>query len=467
MLNCTMPKDGKVVIVDNNYNEVLPLVRILNKDNIPVLYYSGDVAELPSNPLQGIRLIFLDLRFNPSTDAKSIVSNAYALLHRILGKNNGPYMLLVWTSTGTEYESALTEMLNGMDFKPERIQFISKSDYFEMSSNSIIEYLEGLEEGTYDRQTIEKIKSHVTGNFDEVNYIFRKDSLDKLSNTIEECLQEASLLSLFIEWENKTRETVPEIVNEIFALFPPKMEPKDKLNAMAEFLAEKSMGKSEYKAADDSKKIVALIDQMNELLEHFIDLKRKEYVDYTLPKAETLSVDFPIANFNAWKMIRENKRIDAPGKLYIDASKSFILDGLIRETDRSEEIIKEIRADDKIISVLLNISGECEISQQKYSVIRVVPGILFPVAKLEELIGNKKIKDYKKEKLAENYFAEFKEFTFRRETYVMFYNMAQVTYLDKSALGSLDAVMELARPYYLKVRNAIAMNFNKQGLDLF
>ena len=102
-----LPNGGKVVIVDDRFQEILPLINILNKNAIPVIYYSGRASELPIKPLHGIRLFFLDLRFSTNTDTKTIVSNACNILQTILGENNGPYLLIIWSSTGTDYKEEL------------------------------------------------------------------------------------------------------------------------------------------------------------------------------------------------------------------------------------------------------------------------------------------------------------------------------------------------------------------------
>ena len=102
-----LPNGGKVVIVDDCFQEILPLINILNRNVIPVTYYTGKADELPERPLQGVRLFFLDLRFSPNVDPKTIVSNACHILKEILGENNGPYLLIIWSSTGNEYKEEL------------------------------------------------------------------------------------------------------------------------------------------------------------------------------------------------------------------------------------------------------------------------------------------------------------------------------------------------------------------------
>ena len=118
-----LPNGGKVVIVDDCFQEILPLINILNKNAIPVIYYSGRANELPIKPLHGIRLFFLDLRFSTNTDTKTIVSNACNILQTILGENNGPYLLIIWSSTGTDYKEELENAIKNQNLVLNSINF--------------------------------------------------------------------------------------------------------------------------------------------------------------------------------------------------------------------------------------------------------------------------------------------------------------------------------------------------------
>ena len=132
-----LPNGGKVVIVDDCFQEILPLINILNKNAIPVIYYSGRANELPIKPLHGIRLFFLDLRFSTNTDTKTIVSNACNILQTILGENNGPYLLIIWSSTGTDYKEELENALGDKLYRPEFVLCLSKADYFEIKDSEV------------------------------------------------------------------------------------------------------------------------------------------------------------------------------------------------------------------------------------------------------------------------------------------------------------------------------------------
>ena len=85
-------------------------------------------GELPQKPLQGVRLFFLDLRFSPNVDSKTIISNASHILKAILGESNGPYLLIIWSSTGDEYKEELENELKDKLYRPEFILCLSKGD---------------------------------------------------------------------------------------------------------------------------------------------------------------------------------------------------------------------------------------------------------------------------------------------------------------------------------------------------
>ena len=78
---------SKVVVIDDQINEALPLIKLLSEKGATTLYYSGVPEEMPDSPLVGVRLVFCDLRFSTTTDSKSIISNILAMLRKIISEN--------------------------------------------------------------------------------------------------------------------------------------------------------------------------------------------------------------------------------------------------------------------------------------------------------------------------------------------------------------------------------------------
>jgi hypothetical protein len=89
----------KVLVIDDLDQEASDLIRALSARDIPVLYYSGNVNELPKNPVTGVRIVFLDMKLAgmEKQEDETIASSLMQLLKTIISKANGPYLIFAWT----------------------------------------------------------------------------------------------------------------------------------------------------------------------------------------------------------------------------------------------------------------------------------------------------------------------------------------------------------------------------------
>ncbi|MFL9839315.1 hypothetical protein ABS768_17705, partial [Flavobacterium sp. ST-75] len=62
MADFQLPSDGSVIVIDDKISEAIPLIKLLSKKGIATTYYSGKDTELPLQPLQKIRLAFVDIQ---------------------------------------------------------------------------------------------------------------------------------------------------------------------------------------------------------------------------------------------------------------------------------------------------------------------------------------------------------------------------------------------------------------------
>ena len=324
-----LPNGGKVVIVDDCFQEILPLINILNKNAIPVIYYSGRANELPIKPLQGIRLFFLDLRFSTNTDTKTIVSNACNILQTILGENNGPYLLIIWSSTGTDYKEELENALGDKLYRPEFVLCLSKADYFEIKDSEVYSVIGDIEKilDEADVENIdsimEKITERVIANEDENEKVFISSSIDKLQQELYDGLKNTGLLSLFILWENTIRNSAHKVVNEIFTQIPESIPTDKKLPAMAYYLAKNRLEK-QFETVEGKDKLHAALMELNELYTYFysedvINISVDGFLPLNIQKNTDLVPSQ--AKFNAWKMISPTCKNDTPGNIYEDVLK--------------------------------------------------------------------------------------------------------------------------------------------------
>ena len=471
-----MPNGGKVVIVDDRFQEILPLINILNKNEIPVIYYSGKISELPTNPLHGIRLFFLDLRFSTNIDSKTIVSNACNILKTILGEDNGPYLLIIWSSTGGEYKEALKDALKDKKYRPEFILCLSKADYFEMKDSPVYSVLEEIKEilGEEDIENVDGIMQKITDSIiasnDENEKVFISSSIEKLQHELYNGLKQAGLLSFFTLWENTIRNAAHKVINEIYAQIPETIPTDKKLPAMAYYLAKNRLEK-QFEIVEEKDKLHAALMELNELYTYFYSEDVFAIsVDRFLPLNIQKNTDLipSQAKLNAWKMISPTYKKDAPGNIYEDKDRIFEFFSLVPEyndAEKYEELMQKLKQNKEILYVGVNINGECETAQNKYPVIRIMPGVLIPCDVYAEYEKQRMLKDIKK---ASDYiFNDFDIIEYNHKEYYLLLNINQITFLNKKMLEETEVYFTLNRKYYLKLRQALAVDFSKQGLDLY
>lgn len=95
----SLSNSGRIVIIDDDQSEIMPLLASLSKMGAPYFYFSGELDDLPTTPLDGIRFVFLDIELEGfgGLDEKSKASALVNILSRIISKQNGPYTILFWT----------------------------------------------------------------------------------------------------------------------------------------------------------------------------------------------------------------------------------------------------------------------------------------------------------------------------------------------------------------------------------
>ena len=471
-----LPNGGKVVIVDDRFQEILPLINILNKNTIPVIYYSGKKNELPIRPLQGIRLFFLDLRFSTNTDVKTIVSNACNILKTILGENNGPYLLIIWSSTGADYKEDLENELENKMYRPEFILCLSKADYFQTKDSEVYSVIGDIEKILNDADVenvgiiMKKITERVIADEDENEKVFISSSIDKLQQELYDGLKNAGLLSLFILWENTIRDAAHKVVNEIFTQIPKSIPTDKKLPAMAYYLARNRLEK-QFEEVEGKDKLHAALVELNELYTYFYSEDViKISVDGFLPLNIQKNKDFvpSQAKFNSWKMIAPTYKKDAPGNIYEDKNKVFEFFNMVKDYNDEKkygEATEKLKKDESILYIEVNINGECETAQNKYPVVRVMPGILIPCLIYSTYENSGVLRDVSK--AGDYIFKEFDPVEYNGIEYYLLFNINQSTFLHKDTIEDIQVYFTLHRKYYLKLRQSLVADFSKQGLDLY
>lgn len=182
-----LPESGRVVIIDDKFGEVLPLIRILSRERVAVTYFSGKEKELPDEPFTDVRIVFLDIVLEgvDLLDDKTIISTLTNVVGRIVSKENGPFVLAVWAK---------------------------KSD---SESNIVKRIKEALREKGFYTIDVDLEKTSFFKREKDDTYTFREDKIRDLNKKLQEKLGEVDILKVFIQWENIVNEAASETVNEV------------------------------------------------------------------------------------------------------------------------------------------------------------------------------------------------------------------------------------------------------------
>ena len=91
---------ARVVLLDDEYSEAVPVIKAFSKMGVPVAFFDGKGAELPTKKkkLRGVRLAILDMNLGVTGSDETIASTLVQTFGSIIDDNDGPYGILIWTN---------------------------------------------------------------------------------------------------------------------------------------------------------------------------------------------------------------------------------------------------------------------------------------------------------------------------------------------------------------------------------
>ena len=377
-----MPKSGRVVIIDNKFEEALPLIRILSKYRVAVTFFSGRIEDLPPEPFSDVRIVFLDIVLEglEGADDKTRTSTLVNVISKVVSKENGPFILVIWTK------------------HPEFIQNIQKALK---------------EEGFYF--LIVDLEKHKFFESKDGEWLFSEDKIEELNREVENKLKKIDIFGVFVDWENLIHDAASLTVNEISKLAEYDDQWNQEIKKIFFNLAKAWVGKK-IDDIDDNEKIRSALFTFNQI---FGDVFEREL---QLIDIENISLDEGNIDNNTRGKINSRIILDRsgtndvyPGNVYkledlpllegkIDKKKIVndiinwkMLKQVYNEKYRDSGItknrfhqgIKEALCQ-KAELVYLEITPICDFVQSKMILNRFVLGTIFPV-KLSFDIDDRKI----------------------------------------------------------------------------
>lgn len=104
-------RTARVLIVDDKPHEAMPVIKFLGGIGIGCVYVSGELEELEDfDPIQGIRLAFVDMELDIAGTSREILGKTVNVLKRVLAERTAPIMFVAWTQHDN-YVEEFTTML--------------------------------------------------------------------------------------------------------------------------------------------------------------------------------------------------------------------------------------------------------------------------------------------------------------------------------------------------------------------
>jgi hypothetical protein len=285
MTDCQLPSDGSVLIIDDNIEEALPLIKLLSKNGIASTYYTGiRDADLPAQPAQKIRLAFLDIQLIPGLSKSNYATNIKKLLHQIIPDENGPYILIIWSGLSEVYADELEDQVTSPEFAKRPVIHLrfKKADYFEhVSDNSLQEQLDEAYStlaGRFIKDDLAVIERVINSSIPaQSQYKAKSDALQFISRDLQDKLKGVDSFHLFTIWENLVNKAAGKTVASFSKLYQTDEYWTDNLKSGVYRMAYARLGKTIDSVDEDE-----LIRNALKTLNHsFLDTLENEISETT------------------------------------------------------------------------------------------------------------------------------------------------------------------------------------------
>lgn len=470
------PSCGSVLVIDDQLSEAMPLLNLLCKRHISAAYFNGEYKYLPDEPFDSVRLVFCDLRFNAAPDAKSAASTVIGILQKLISPHNGPYILLIWSTHESDYDTEVQAALSDAIIKPEFIIQLQKAEYFTTQDDvatlmdSLRDQIDKLNLDSSDAEHVIKVTESLIPTSLSLRLVPIEDALERIEAKLAEELKRANLFYLFVIWENTIGLSAIQTVNSIYSEIPETIPPDKRLRAMLFYLAYHRLEK-QMDTADLDTKFSAAIESINEMLGYFYAEKTSELSPKSvgIDKIEAIqeASELTPARFNKWRIIESAAAAYQAGSVYRDNSKRFRFHGWIKpdvntKTDKYNEIFDELSAEAQIQYIVIDLSSDCDIAQKKRFVARLVPGVLIPSELYKSYITDKKLKDGN---LPES-IVIFEQVEIDGNSWCIAFNLNQMFPEEVDKLSPKELYFGLTKSYVSVLKQNAATCVSKQGFEI-
>ncbi len=456
-----IPFNGRIAIIDDQFDQALPLINVLSQHQRPLTYFSGELKYLPGkeNQINDVRILFLDINLIDNSEHPDRVLRArlVPVLSRVISDKNFPYVIIYWSREdnrirNTIKHSELIEDIFRTDLKDRQpIGFVSaeKTQFFNL-----------------DGTTTDDIEEKVSQLFKKIN-----DLIDTQPG-----------YNHLLNWENMVHHSADGTLQDIFASHHSMDDWVQNTNFLIQKMGESYAGIANYKDQKQHDKIKNSFQAFNSV---FIDSLEYAVSNQVISVVEELKYDKEkiqpnsIYAINKKLLISDDKEpLEYSGavaeendplceKIFVDLLNNCfarkVVEDRIRqmpehkETDKTaiDKLVsnerKEIRKSWKKIYFVL--TPLCDFVQKKFYNVRSVKGILIK-GDFVNCIDSK----------SEAIFISPK-FLFENEVYVLILHFRYFfTYDSTKEFKHLKPLFRVRQQLFAEVQSKLARHINRQGI---
>ena len=322
-----LPRNGRIVVIDDKYEEALPLLRTLWQNGFAVIYFNGEKKYLPSVPLDDVRVIFLDMEllmggYTDSNNKTKAATTANVLKSIINTKRNSVYLIVMWANHKELVHDFWTY-----------IRTDSSCDFIELELDKT------------KCMTNEKI----------------------LPDEIVAVLRNHNAFKFFINWENMIHKSSSDIILDFSSFFPVNAEAEwdRKMLGIFKKLAEEYAGKT-LNATDHEETVKNAMCAFNGTFTDTLEnnIAQVPNTGISFEGITAIPDQSVVAKINSKLLLDQNNAIAKPGSIYINNEEDVIQDYFSPGSDLSG-----------IEKVFCEISPTCDYAQNKWKFHRILSGI--------------------------------------------------------------------------------------------
>jgi hypothetical protein len=186
-----LPLNGRIAIIDDQYQHAEPLMHVLSQKQLPFTYFSGEQKFLPeeNNNQNDIRVLFLDINLidDSEHEDKVLKSTLLPVLNRVISATNHPYLIVFWSRHEAKHRNLL------------------ENDIFrnELKDKKPIGYLSA------DKYSLFQMTGEKQEDFDEkISLLFEKINAE---------LSRFPAYNYLLQWENQVHQSADKTLQEIFS----------------------------------------------------------------------------------------------------------------------------------------------------------------------------------------------------------------------------------------------------------